>query len=204
MPSPFPGMDPYLEDPPRWPDFHHRLISAISDALVLQLRPNYYARIEERVYLSGEDDPGWSIMLPTFRSGYRWEQEIHEARLNVIYRESREITTVLEVLSPGNKVSGARSRENYRLKRDEVMHTRKNLVEIDLLREGLPMMAQELLPPHDYMVLVSRAGRPERADVWPIELAQRTHHPDPSAQGRSRCTARCAGSHQSDLRSGWL
>jgi hypothetical protein len=27
MPSPFPGMDPYLEAPELWPDVHHRLIS---------------------------------------------------------------------------------------------------------------------------------------------------------------------------------
>ncbi|MCK4452049.1 MAG: DUF4058 family protein [Anaerolineae bacterium] len=29
MPSPFPGMDPYLEYPVRWPDVHHSLITYI-------------------------------------------------------------------------------------------------------------------------------------------------------------------------------
>ncbi len=29
MPSPFPGMDPYLEPPHLWPDVHHALISAV-------------------------------------------------------------------------------------------------------------------------------------------------------------------------------
>ncbi|MBI5350560.1 MAG: DUF4058 family protein, partial [Chloroflexi bacterium] len=51
MPSPFPGMDPYLENPTMWPDLHHRLITYIADTLQPALRPNYNARIGERVYL---------------------------------------------------------------------------------------------------------------------------------------------------------
>jgi hypothetical protein len=31
MPSPFPGMDPYLENPEFWPGVHNRLIVAIID-----------------------------------------------------------------------------------------------------------------------------------------------------------------------------
>jgi len=45
MSSPFPGMDPYLEEPARWPDVHQRLITYIADALQPQVRPRYYARI---------------------------------------------------------------------------------------------------------------------------------------------------------------
>lgn len=51
MPGPFPGMDPYLEDPVRWPDVHQRLITYIADALGPHLRPRYHARIGERVYI---------------------------------------------------------------------------------------------------------------------------------------------------------
>ncbi len=51
MPSPFPGMDPYLEEPARWPDLHHRLITYISNALQPQVRPRYHARIGERIYI---------------------------------------------------------------------------------------------------------------------------------------------------------
>ena len=39
MPSPFPGMDPYLEYPGLWPDVHHNLISDTQDFLAHQLRP---------------------------------------------------------------------------------------------------------------------------------------------------------------------
>jgi hypothetical protein len=49
MPSPFPGMDPYLEKRSVWPDFHQRLITYISENLQSQIRPKYNARIEERI-----------------------------------------------------------------------------------------------------------------------------------------------------------
>lgn len=49
MPSPFPGMDPYLEDRSLWPDVHQRLIAYISEALQPQVRPKSVARIGERI-----------------------------------------------------------------------------------------------------------------------------------------------------------
>ena len=51
MPSPFPGMDPYLEDPAFWSDFHARFITYWSDALSDCLPDNYEARIDEKVRL---------------------------------------------------------------------------------------------------------------------------------------------------------
>jgi hypothetical protein len=44
MPSPFPGMDPYLEAPPIWPDFHDAVAGQIRAALNQTLRAPYYAR----------------------------------------------------------------------------------------------------------------------------------------------------------------
>ncbi|PSR17032.1 hypothetical protein C8255_14750 [filamentous cyanobacterium CCP3] len=41
MPSPFPGMDPYLEQINLWSEFHSRLIVAIADALAPELLPKY-------------------------------------------------------------------------------------------------------------------------------------------------------------------
>jgi hypothetical protein len=51
MPSPFPGMDPFLEDPGLWPDVHHELISVARELLGGSIRPKYHVRIEERVYV---------------------------------------------------------------------------------------------------------------------------------------------------------
>ena len=49
MPSPFPGMGPYLEAPELWPDFHHELISAIRERMNLLLRPAYHSMVEDKV-----------------------------------------------------------------------------------------------------------------------------------------------------------
>ena len=48
MPSPFPGMDPYLENPVTWPDLHSSLIAGFRRVLKPILRPKYVAHIEER------------------------------------------------------------------------------------------------------------------------------------------------------------
>ena len=52
MPTPFPGMDPYLEQPVLWPDMHNGLIAELRNALAPQLRPRYYVALEERTYLA--------------------------------------------------------------------------------------------------------------------------------------------------------
>src|SRR5688500_8458815 len=64
MPSPFPGMDPYLENPSGFSDFHHELISLIKQTLNDRLHPRYFARAEDRVYVSHEDDPGRHALVP--------------------------------------------------------------------------------------------------------------------------------------------
>ncbi len=63
MPSPFPGMDPYLEGY-LWPDFHHRLATEISRRLTPRLRPRYVARLEFSVVQDSPPDTEISIMYP--------------------------------------------------------------------------------------------------------------------------------------------
>src|SRR3954470_23584981 len=48
MASPFPGMDPYLEAPAIWPDFHDALAGEIRGALNQTPPRPYYARLEMR------------------------------------------------------------------------------------------------------------------------------------------------------------
>ncbi len=60
MPSPFPGMDPYLEESRRWPDVHQSLITYIRDALQPAVRPHYHARMGERVYIMHP----WAAIAP--------------------------------------------------------------------------------------------------------------------------------------------
>ncbi len=54
MPSPFPGMDPFIENQ-KWEDFHTRFITAISDAIVASVRPRYTVEVERRIYLETHD-----------------------------------------------------------------------------------------------------------------------------------------------------
>src|SRR5688572_22820383 len=49
MPSPFPGMDPYLEHPATWRGVHLETIAALRDALQPLVRPRYYVAVEVRV-----------------------------------------------------------------------------------------------------------------------------------------------------------
>ena len=50
MPSPFPGMDPYIESQ-EWEDFHSRINNAMADVISEKIRPAYVVRIERRVYV---------------------------------------------------------------------------------------------------------------------------------------------------------
>src|SRR4051812_10291229 len=67
MPSPFPGMDPYLEDPEIWSGVHASILSVIQERLAPRLRPRYVVRFEERVYVTGEEDPGYRAIVPDVR-----------------------------------------------------------------------------------------------------------------------------------------
>jgi hypothetical protein len=198
-------MDPYLEDPGLWSDVHHELISVSRELLNQRLRPKYHVRIEERVYISDENDPGREVLIRNLRiaqakrrdesfvtaspagdsgeSGLAVaepvelttliEDEIHEARLEVIDREQRAVVTVIEILRPANKVRGARGRESYEVKRAELMASPSHFVEVDLLRSGVALSTRELLPPADYYVHVSQKQRRPKGLVWPILLTQR-------------------------------
>ena len=71
MPSPFPGMNPYLEQNDSWEDFHHRFMTHAGDLLSGEAGPNYLVKIEVRLYLHelsasdrrrrGEDSPGLAV-----------------------------------------------------------------------------------------------------------------------------------------------
>jgi hypothetical protein len=100
------------------------------------------------------------------------DDEVREARLVVTEVASREAAAVIEVVSPNNKVAGAEGRADYMRKRQEVVAGPTHLVEIDLLRGGLPIIARDELD-CDYLVHVSRAQRRPKGLAWPILLRQR-------------------------------
>jgi Protein of unknown function (DUF4058) len=149
MPSVFPGMDPYLENPELWSAVHNRLIVAIADALVEHLSEKYRVEIEKRTY---------------------WSLTVHERYLEIREVATGRVVTVIELLSPKNKRTGE-GRTAYENKRNQILASLTNFVEIDLLRGGkpFPIAATNL---GDYRILICRGDRRPRGDLYAFKLRQ--------------------------------
>jgi len=193
MPSPFPGMDPYLEDRHIWPSVHHRLISIISDMLTAQVAPHFYVTIEERVYISSPDEdealvvpdvylvqhpfPAPALMQPQNEPTTPTIVEVLEALevrdryIEVRDTSGQEVVTTLEVLSPRNKAANTKGRRAFMAKRRAVISASTNWIEIDLLRGG--QRPDEVTGPSDYYVLLKRRGQAHHVDVWFIDIRDR-------------------------------
>ncbi|MEH1786328.1 MAG: DUF4058 family protein [Nostoc sp.] len=164
MAYPFPGMNPYLENPELWPGVHGRLIVAIADDLSPQLRPKYFVAIEERIYQTTGDDkllvgipdvivqnsqtainpniPNIAVATPAVQPKtvtVPIPEIVKERYLEVRKVATKEVVTVIKILSPKNKRLGE-GRNAYETKRQRVLGSSTHLVEIDLLRVGEPML----------------------------------------------------------------
>jgi hypothetical protein len=186
MPSPFPGMNPYLERATAWDSFHPQFIASAMAHLAAQLRPEYVVRIENRVYIHepsaeerflGRTDAG--IVRPPSAGNGGAAVIAAPARVTILNavdvqrigyltirdRDGNDLITVLELLSPANKYAGP-DREQYLGKRNELLRSRAHFIEIDLLRGG-PRMPPSELPTCDYCAIVSRVEERPEAGVWP-------------------------------------
>ena len=201
MPSPFPGMNPYLENPDFWTAFHNRFIFCVSAALNRALPGSYFADIEERVYILpdekhtyihdvgvtdrpqiGENLQRGGVALAAevdapFRVGFYLE-DVHEPYLEIRSDKGRgPIVTAIELLSPTNK-DGNPGRESYLNKQADLLTSKTHFIEIDLLRAGTHTVAAplELMPKkveRDYLVCLHRAGMGDSFDIWPNRLRNR-------------------------------
>jgi hypothetical protein len=188
-------MDPYLENPVLWPDVHARFIGVASELLLAQLRPKYFVQIDERVYLADDNDEARAVMIPDMRIrevafgpsrgpgtlvaapglklGYGFEFEIRESYLKVLDRQSNRVITVIEILSPANKVNTSVGKQTYDQKRRDMLAGRTNFVEIDLLRGGPPLGTKPLMPPWDYMAQVWRFTKTDQTRfIWPMSIRE--------------------------------
>src|SRR5207253_253301 len=82
----------------------------------------------------------------------------------------RKLVTMIEFLSPVNKRGDGR--RQYLRKRNRILRSKTHLLEIDLLRKGKRMPMEEEYPSGDYFVMVSRAYKRPKAEVWPSSLQQ--------------------------------
>src|SRR5437588_12683614 len=163
MPSPFPGMDPYLEAEKHWPAFQHHLVACLYQTLLPGLVDRYRARVGHRRYATEQ---------ALFTSIIREEHE--EEFIEIRQRNDSRLITLVDVVSPTNKTTSA-GRAAYLEKRKEAKSGNANLVEIDLVLQGQPMLdySREGLPEWDYAVTVTRASQPERHEIYTATLQKR-------------------------------
>jgi hypothetical protein len=202
MPGPFPGMDPYLEEPALWFGVHQRLMTTASTMLNAELPPHYVANLGERLYVVS---PGRSIypdavvierplvgttagrgVAPSLHatSAAPWlvtaePEQRSEPFIEILaVREGHRVVTVIEFLSPTNKAASGAGRELYLEKQAQVLASESHLIEVDLLRHGEHTVA----PPRerllqrgqwDYLVSLHRAGEGWTYHVWPNLLRER-------------------------------
>jgi hypothetical protein len=203
MPSPFPGMDPYLESPHRWMSVHGGLITFAMAELNRVLPPHYVASISERltiaepereiypdVYIVEDTAPARS-KRPRVESGMTTavadpplRLKVESATIREIYidilaaPEDGRIITTIEILSFSNKKAGSASRKQYLQKQQETLESHTHLVEIDLLRRGKPAIAPLRLgfarrKKWHYLASLHRASAGNDFEAWPISVRQR-------------------------------
>ena len=198
MPSPFSGMDPYLESPLHWRDVHHRLATEISRQLALRLPPRYVARLEIRFVASTPDEQTVSILYPdvdvtlvqlrerviaTYKplAGIAADAQPMPLILHVAPSEERIKLVTVEIRDVAQRrlvtsieiLSPVNKRSGgglveYRAKREMVLLADAHLLEIDLLRQGTRPPRLIDLPESDYFVFLTRAERSDLTETWPI------------------------------------
>ena len=163
MPSPFPGMDPFLEDEGLWPAFHHQLVLSLYQTLLQNVTERYRARVAQRGYFTEQ---------ALFTSVVR--EEHHEDYLEIRQRSDGRLVTLVDVVSPPNKTT-ASGRTAYLDKRREGRNANANLVELDLVLQGEPTLeySRDGLPDWDYAVTVTRATQPERYEIYTATLQKK-------------------------------
>ena len=202
MPSPFPGMDPYIEQNKIWVDFHARLADEISARLNTQIRPAYFARLTpyvtyETIEVSKSElqaiRPDVGVMargaLPVatgaevvvlepdevgaVESVVTLETEIELLSVEIRRAETEKLVTAIEILSPVNKQPSHDAYTDYLRKRRDLARSSAHLIEIDLLRGGTRPPLEQPVPPAPYYITLSRANRRPFVTVWPIPLHAR-------------------------------
>jgi hypothetical protein len=121
----------------------------------------------------GSDLDSLDVLEPVIATTWIEEVEIHQAFLSVIDNESRDVVTVIEILSPTNKIPGSHGRENYEKKFQEVMYSPSHLVEIDLLRGRRMVPVPRPVGTHEYLVHISRKQLRPRGQLYPLRLPRR-------------------------------
>ena len=197
MPSPFPGMDPYIEQSRIWVDFHSDLASEIRAELNAQIRPAYFARLTPyityevveiaRSRLQGIR-PDVGVMLRELALPYagaaavldapvesivKMEAPLELLSVEIYHAADEYLVTAIEILSPVNKQPRHAAYRDYRRKRQELLRSDAHFIELDFLRAGERSPLERPVPAAPYYVFLSRVGQRPFISVWPIPLSGR-------------------------------
>jgi len=159
MPSPFPGMDPFIESQREWPDFHSDLAGEIR------------ARLNQDLQATN----GGSVAVidpPLAQSQVPVEVELRIVSVEVREVDSDRLVTAIEILSPVNKRNGPQ-RDKYLQKRQELFRSLVHVMEIDLLRVGHRSPLEIEPPPAPYYITLGRGNRRPAVDIWPVQLDEK-------------------------------
>ncbi len=191
MPSPFPGMDPYLEGT-EWTSVHIELSSELARQLAPQVSPKYIVRPARRFVTETSDDVSIAtrdiypdvglVAEQTGDAGAAGGAGSAPLQLTTIIPEQapqvtveirdatqRTLVTAIEVLSITNKRGDGF--QEYLEKRARLLRSSAHLLEINLLRRGRRVPIREPLPEAAYFVFLSRAERRPMIEVWPVQLS---------------------------------
>jgi Protein of unknown function (DUF4058) len=199
VPSPFPGMDPWLESASLWPDFHQQLAVSLRHVLWPLLPERYFVKVLHRRVTDLVTPEELGVVLPDAkvlerpraprqtrpRAGTATVTTPVDVQLalslpgrqhylQIVEKEDERVVTAIEILSPSNKRAGTRDRARYLRKRDAYLASTIHFLEIDLIRGGERWPAGRE-PRAEYRVVLSRAGARPAAQVWPVGL--RDHLP---------------------------
>lgn len=193
MPSPFPGMDPYIEDQGFGEGFHWRYITYCCDALNETLPGHYVADLGVHLDLldivqpepketipdvlvsrrgrcitavqgGGRRSGGTATIEPVVNALPQGKVEVRNVWIEIRRLPKRNPVSVVEILSPTNKMGEGFAK--YLRKRRATIRQKVHLVEIDLLLGGERLPMVEPLPPGDLFALVSRAEERPKSDVF--------------------------------------
>lgn len=187
-------MNPWIERPEVWQDFHDTFLPTARELLNAQILPKYFAKIEEHLYVDDFDEgesrigvadivvaasagrndsavqPAAGLAAPPVRIRQAEPMTERALFLEIRDRELRRLVAVIELLGPANKHPG-RVREQYLAKRETYLESESHFLEIDLLRGGVRPPWRSF-PECAYYAVVSRAADRPEAGLWPILLRQ--------------------------------
>lgn len=200
MASPFPGMDPYIEAPRIWSDFHNGLADELRAVLNRRIRPAYFAALtpyvtydtievtqrtsETKTHGIYPDVGIWKGTAPQLggvavadliestpvESMVSLEVPLELFSVEIRTAGDEILVTSIEILSPVNKQRSHDAYLDYQRKRRDLLRSSAHLLELDLLRGGIRPPLQQSVPEAPYYVMLSKATDRPHVKVWPIAL----------------------------------